>query len=58
VESDDQKILLTPMLVKGKFAFENSPGFQAQIDDLGLTKEVDISRNLPFLPALSLQTLT
>jgi hypothetical protein len=31
-----QKILLTSWVVKRKIAFENSPGFQAQIDDLRL----------------------
>jgi hypothetical protein len=30
------KILLTPWVVKGKIAFENSHGFQGQIDDLPL----------------------
>jgi len=35
-ETTATKILLTSKVVKGKIAFGNSLGFQAQIDDLGL----------------------
>jgi hypothetical protein len=31
-----QKILLASMVIKGKIAFANSPGYQAQIEDLYL----------------------
>jgi hypothetical protein len=36
VESDGQKIPFSEWVVKEKIALENSLGFQAQIDDLGL----------------------